>query len=204
LLRLEGGVRFGAVVGETVNAVAGRGKGRVGVAEEADLLGACNCIVLAAYWLLSGNRRLLTTRCRGLGVSEEHNAALAFLYELRERRLGAIVRLDLSAKRAKVDCVACLGDATCGYSRLGGFTVGLASHRLLDGLDGLNNSFLDLLDDGLLAVCLLGFGRRLLLCFAHWRRRSLLALAELDRHDENVVAKLEHSRVSVAKIYRRD
>jgi hypothetical protein len=40
LLRLEGGVRFGAVVGEAVDAVAGRGKGLVGIAEEAGLLGA--------------------------------------------------------------------------------------------------------------------------------------------------------------------
>jgi hypothetical protein len=43
LLRLEGGVRFGAVVGKTVDAVAGRGKGLVGVAEEADLCGAWPC-----------------------------------------------------------------------------------------------------------------------------------------------------------------
>jgi hypothetical protein len=98
LLRLEGGVRFGAVVGEAKDAVAGRGKRRVGVAEKADLSGACNCITLALLLLRGSNRRLLTARCRGLGVREEHNAALAFLYKLRERRLGAIVRLDFTTK----------------------------------------------------------------------------------------------------------
>jgi len=41
LLRLEGGVCFGAVVGEAVDAVAGCGQGLVRVAEEADLCGAC-------------------------------------------------------------------------------------------------------------------------------------------------------------------
>jgi ABC-type taurine transport system ATPase subunit len=42
LLGLERRVGLGAVVGESVDAVAGGSKGRVGVAEEADLVGACD------------------------------------------------------------------------------------------------------------------------------------------------------------------
>jgi hypothetical protein len=114
------------------------------------------------------------------------------------------VRLDLATKRGQVDCVAGLGDTASGCGGLGSFTVGLASHRLFDNFDSLGNSFLDLLDDSLLAICLLGLSGRLLLCFAHWRWRSLLALAELDRHGEDVVAKLERGRVSVAKVCERD
>jgi hypothetical protein len=42
LFRLEGRIGLWAVVRKPVNAVAGRGKGRVGVAEEAGLVGACD------------------------------------------------------------------------------------------------------------------------------------------------------------------
>lgn len=49
LLRLEGGVGLGAVVGETVDAVAGCGQGRVGIAEEASLSCAWGCAMLAIY-----------------------------------------------------------------------------------------------------------------------------------------------------------
>ena len=41
LLGLERGVRLWTVVGETEDAKTSRGEGCVGVAEEADLLGAC-------------------------------------------------------------------------------------------------------------------------------------------------------------------
>jgi hypothetical protein len=46
LLRLEGSVCLGAVVGEAVDAVAGRSQGLVGVTEEAGLFSACDGIVL--------------------------------------------------------------------------------------------------------------------------------------------------------------
>jgi hypothetical protein len=49
LLRLEGSVRFGAVVGEAVDAVAGCGEGLVGVAEEADLGSAYHGGVSSAH-----------------------------------------------------------------------------------------------------------------------------------------------------------
>jgi hypothetical protein len=42
LFRLEGRIGLWAVVRKPVDAVAGRGKGRVGVAEEAGLVGACD------------------------------------------------------------------------------------------------------------------------------------------------------------------
>jgi hypothetical protein len=52
LLRLEGGVRLGAVVGKAIDAIAGRGKRVVGVAEKADLGGACNYYVSIAILMV--------------------------------------------------------------------------------------------------------------------------------------------------------
>jgi hypothetical protein len=47
----KGRVRFGTIVREAINAVAGRSKGFVGVAEEACLCGACDCALLATHTL---------------------------------------------------------------------------------------------------------------------------------------------------------
>jgi hypothetical protein len=96
LLRLEGSVCFGAVVGEAVDAVAGCGEGLVGVAEEADLGsayrgGVSRCLGLRTSW------------CRCLGVREEYDTALALLYKLRERGLLSVMRLDFAAEGRQVN-----------------------------------------------------------------------------------------------------
>jgi hypothetical protein len=55
-----------------------------------------------------------TSRSRGFGVGEEHDAGLALLYELREGCLGAIVGLDIAAEGGEVNCLASL----CGAAAL--------------------------------------------------------------------------------------
>lgn len=120
--------------------------------------------------------RALTSRRGSLGVCEQHDAALALLDELREGRLGPLVRFDLAAEAGQADGVAGLGRdcARCWNDRL--------SRRLAIGFTG---EFLDGFDfrlDGVLDLVQLGLGRGLLLCFGrtHWRGRGRLALAELD------------------------
>jgi hypothetical protein len=117
----------------------------------------------------------LTSRRRGLGVREQHYATLALLDELRERRLGALVCLDLTAEGCEVNRVADLGRRGCASGRNGGcLAVRLAFARdgLLDGLD--------LFDDGGFRLFRRRLGGGLLLSRAHWRRRRRLALSELN------------------------
>jgi hypothetical protein len=131
----------------------------------------------------------LTSWGRGLGVREQHNAALAFLHELGKRRLGALVRLDFAAKRGQVNRVANLGRAAnlgriASSSGGRGFAVGAAGDGLLDGLDSLSDGLSDglgrLLDDRLVSGSLFAPGSSDLLGWAHWRRGRRLALAEFD------------------------
>ena len=119
-----------------------------------------------------GDRERLTSGGRRFRVGEQNDAAFALLDELREGRLGAVVRLDLAAEGREVDGVADLG-------RAGGRAIGGARHGLLDGLDGIDHGGL-CLAHGRLLLGLLGLGRGLLFGRARWRWGRRLALAELD------------------------
>lgn len=80
LLGLESGVGLGAVGGEAVDVKAAGREGRVRVAEEADLLGAC--VVSVIECLRVRGQREHTARGRGLGVREQDDSALALVHEL--------------------------------------------------------------------------------------------------------------------------
>lgn len=112
----------------------------------------------------------LTTRGRGLGVGKEGDAGLALVDEGFERRLGAIVGLDLAAEALKVDGVADreLGRGSGGAVGARGGRRSLLLGRGL-GLGGLGGGSL---------------GRPRLLRRGRRRRRRGLALAKFDGHGE--------------------
>lgn len=164
----------------------------------------------------------LTSWCRGFGIREQHHAALALFYKLRECCLLSVVCLDLSTEAAKVDCVANLGWSRRGSSSssssfwlaLSGLAVaiGSVSHSFLCRLDSVchslgddggsfGDSFGGLLDHGLPLSGLLALGRRRFLSWAHRRWRGCLAFAKLD-HGECITAQLGCGRVSMLICYQ--
>lgn len=197
LLGLEGRVGLGAVGRKTIDGEAGSSEGRVRVAEETHLCCAWRFFSLALVGCHVDAIRAtrLTSRGRGLGVREQHHAALALLYKLRKRRLVAIVGLDVSAKGSQVNCVADLG-LTARRSRRG--AVGLANNSLLDGLDLVGDGVLDLFGHGFVALGLFGLCGGLLLCWRSGRGGRRLALPKLDRHGGRV----SRAGVAVASVSR--